>query len=410
MELHHRRLAEEPGLQAEREELEAFTRNFIEQRRLVGALGEEEVITIPVVVHVVYRTGTNPEQNISDAQVFSQINVLNEDFRKNNADTNQTPTVFRPRAADTRIEFCLAAFDPFGNPTTGITRTLITTSQIGKLPSTGQPAIYRSATGGVDAWDPSKYLNIWVCEIDNPFNTLGYSSLPGSSPSIYDGIVIDYRAFGTLGAVNLPPPSVNPYNRGRTTTHELGHFFNLYHPWGVNVSNPTCTGSDQVSDTPPTSGPFTGCPSHPRTSCDSTAMFMNFMDYVNDNCMNLFTNGQKDRMLAALNSNARKGLKNAVACRTTPTPVVDNPFQSVHFQLFPNPAAEYVNLSVSAPARIKMDIRILDILGHVVWQDVMETGTRNWLIDVSGMPAGMYLLQLSHEGHNKVGKFFVSSR
>jgi hypothetical protein len=408
MELYHRNLAERPWLLAEREELEAFTRDYIEFQKLSGALGDDAVVTIPVVVHVVYRTGGNPDQNISDAQIFSQIKVLNDDFRRNNADSNQTPVVFRPRAADVEIEFCLAAFDPFGNPTTGITRTLTTKSQIGKLPATGQPDVYRSSTGGTDAWDPSKYLNIWVCEIDNPYNTLGYSNLPGGSPSIYDGVVVDYRAFGTVGAVNLPSPGINPYNKGRTTTHELGHFFNLYHPWGTGADNPSCLSNpDLVADTPPTSGPFTGCPSHPRVSCDSTAMFMNFMDYVNDNCMNIFTNGQKTRMLAALNSNARKGLKNAVDCSSTPTTVVSNPFEFVQFELFPNPASAYVNLSLSAPARIKLDIKIMNVLGHEIWQDKMETGNRNWLIDVSGLPAGMYLLEMNHQGQRKNGKFFV---
>ena len=248
---------------------------------------EKTIITIPVVVHVVWKTNN---QNISDAQIQSQIDVLNEDYRRTNIDVINTPSVWQGIAADCEIQFCLAETDPNGNTTTGITRTETTVSQFSIW---GGSSVEDASDGGVDAWPNDDYLNIWVCNLGS--GLLGYASLPSNWISDNDGVVINFSNFGFSGNSNAP------YHKGRTATHEVGHWLNLEHIWGDS----NC-GDDNVNDTPKHEQDNYGCPSFPKSSsCSGTGangeMFMNYMDYTNDACMNLFTNGQKTRMLAAIN-------------------------------------------------------------------------------------------------------------
>lgn len=255
------------------------------------------VITIPVVVHVVYNTAA---ENISDAQVLSQIDILNEDFRRLNADASSTPSPFAAVAADCEIEFCMAQQDPQGNATNGIVRTQTNVSVFGT-----NDQVKFDASGGDDAWDVTKYFNFWVCDLGA--GLLGYGEFPTGSLSNTWGQVCNYTAFGNTGAAQPP------FNLGRTTTHEVGHCFNLRHIWG----DATC-GNDQISDTPTAEGPNFSCPSYPHvTSCGNGPngeMFMNYMDYVDDNCMNTFTQGQKTRMLAVLNTAPWNVLLNSIGC------------------------------------------------------------------------------------------------
>ena len=255
------------------------------------------IITIPVVVHVVYY---NSNENISTAQIQSQIDVLNEDFRRLNADASNTPSAFQTVAADCQIEFCLATTDPNGNSTDGITRTQTNQSSF----STNNGVKY-SSSGGKDAWNTSDYLNIWVCDISG--GILGYAQFPGGNASS-DGIVCDYAYFGTIGTATAP------FNLGRTTTHEVGHWLNLRHIWGDS----NC-GNDYCNDTPTQQSSNYGCPSFPSSSnCSGNGsngdMFMNYMDYTNDNCMNMFSEDQKTRMIAAINT-YRSGLLTSNGCQ-----------------------------------------------------------------------------------------------
>jgi hypothetical protein len=133
-------------------------------------------------------------------------------------------------------------------------------------------------------------MNIWICEIVSDGSVLGFATQP-NGPASYDGLVIDSRYFGTA------PFVAPPLDNGRTTTHEVGHWFNLEHIWGVNVG---CNFDDFVGDTPNQRGEYYECPTYPQASCGSNDMFMNYMDYVNDNCMNIFTQGQRQRMRFAL--------------------------------------------------------------------------------------------------------------
>jgi len=220
------------------------------------------VVTIPVYVHVVY---ANSQQNISDAQINSQINVLNDDFRRTNNDANQTPGEFAGVAADSEIEFILADTFRYSN-----SRSSWGTNDLVK--STYPPVT------------PSTHLNIWVCNIGG--GILGYAQFPGG-PSSTDGVVVSPQYFGTQGYVSAP------FDGGRTTTHEVGHYLNLRHIWGDG----RCNRDDFVSDTPKSDRPNYGCPSS-AYHCRSNDQFMNYMDYTDDDCMNMFSEGQKTRMRA----------------------------------------------------------------------------------------------------------------
>ncbi len=290
---------EDPEMLLRMEQIEEQTRDFIEN----PSVGERAVITIPTVVHVLYRTNA---ENISDAQILSQIDVLNEDFRRTNADADNTWS----QAADTEIEFCLATVDPNGNPTNGITR-----KYANKRSWRTNDDMKRSSKGGTDAWDTGAYLNIWVCNLSN--SILGYAQFPGGAAAT-DGVVCLYSAFGRVGTL-----SAN-FNLGRTTTHEVGHWLNLRHIWGDGP----CSADDFVSDTPESDGANYGC-AEGHVSCGSVDMVQNYMDYSNDACMNLFTQGQKSRMLAVLNG-VRSSLLSSNACGggSGPTPTCSDGVQN----------------------------------------------------------------------------------
>lgn len=232
-----------------------------------------------MVVHVIWN---NEEQNISDAQIQSQIDVLNKDFRKLNSDVSKVPTVWSSLTADFQIEFCLATKDPSGNPTSGITRTQTSVVSF----STDDKVKKSGASGGEEAWPSDRYLNIWVCKLGG--GLLGYAQFPGG-PAETDGVVITYNAFGTMGTVSFP------FDKGRSATHEIGHWLNLHHLWGDYGG---CSDTDYVDDTPTQEAPNYGCPEFPHISCNNGPngdMFHDYMAYVDDACMFMFTKGQATR-------------------------------------------------------------------------------------------------------------------
>lgn len=252
----------------------------------------EGVVTIPVVVHVLYRTN---QQNISTAQVQSQIDILNEDYRRQNSDASNTLAQFTSVAADVGIEFCLANRDPQGNPTDGILRTQTSTVNVGLTNNyyTESPA-----------WNRNNYLNIWVCELGSQL--LGFAQFPGTAPASRDGVVINWRFFGDQGTATAP------YNKGRTATHEVGHWLGLSHIWGDG----NCNVDDGISDTPLAGAANYNC-SLNKQSCGSTDMVQNYMDYTEDACMNLFTQGQGAVMNATL-SGIRGTLLSSDGCSNMP--------------------------------------------------------------------------------------------
>ncbi len=277
-EVLQQQLRDNPAMRQEVERIMQHTEQFLAH----GGTQDRLVVTIPVVVHVVYN---NTTQNLSDAQIASQLDVLNADFRRLNSDAGNTPSVWQSIAADCEVNFCMAQQDPSGNPTNGIVR--VQTSVNGF--STNDNVKF-SSTGGSNIWNRDRYLNIWVCNLSS--GLLGYAQFPGG-PANTDGVVIDFQAFGTSGTAQAP------FNLGRTATHEVGHWLNCYHIWGDDGT--ACTGTDQVGDTPNQADENYGCPVFPVISCNNGPngdMFMNYMDYTDDGCMNTFTTGQKNRMQA----------------------------------------------------------------------------------------------------------------
>ena len=301
MDYLEQQIQQDPTRQLQLERLERFTEQYeaANQKALNGS-----VLTIPVIVHVVYKNNT---ENISDAQINSQIAVLNEDFRRMNADRNNTPADFVGVAADSEIEFCL----------TQVNRVSTTRSSFGT-----NDAVKFSSQGGADAITPRQALNFWICEIGG--GILGYAQFPGGAANT-DGVVCDYRYVGTTGTATAP------FNLGRTATHEVGHWLNLRHIWGDGG----CNVDDFVADTPSAGGPnYTGgaCTYPGPNSCqpkgkqgggDLPDMFQNYMDYSDDGCMNLFTLGQKDRMWAAVQASRPELLSSACDGTTNPEPPTD---------------------------------------------------------------------------------------
>jgi len=288
MAVHHRLLELDPSFRMRQAQIENATamRMSLGVRALRAAAAP---ITIPVVVHVVYKTAA---ENISVAQIKSQINVLNKDYRARNADKSKVPPVWKGLVSDVSTQFALASKDPKGKPTTGITRTKTTQTSFDT-----DDSVKFSATGGVNAWPTDKYLNIWVCTLAN--GILGYAQFPGG-PKKTDGVVILNTAFGTSGTASPP------FNLGRTATHEVGHWLNLRHIW---ADTEDCSGTDFVADTPNAAGPNYGKPKFPHVTCNngpSGDMFVNYMDYVDDDSMFMFTTQQVVRMQAALNGPRKK--------------------------------------------------------------------------------------------------------
>jgi hypothetical protein len=237
-------------------------------------------VTINVVVNVLHRL---PVENVSDAQIESQILVLNSDFSATNADRAKVPAVWKGLVTDTRVRFKLFK----------VRRQATTKASFGF-----DQGAKKAATGGIPPLLPAKYLNLWVCNLGG--GLLGYAQFPGG-PLATDGVVINFRAFGTQGSAQAP------FNKGRTATHEVGHFLNLRHIWGDTED---CSGSDNVADTPNCAGPNYGKPVFPKVSCNNGPngdMFVNYMDYTDDAAMFMFTAQQVLRMNTAL-SGPRKTL------------------------------------------------------------------------------------------------------
>lgn len=289
----------DPNAEANKIALDNFIADYIQKNPTAKT---NSIVTIPTVFHVVYSSST---QNITDQRLLDQLTVLNQDYSKSNSDTNKIPAIWRDTvAADCEVQFCMAQQTPWGYPTDGITRTATTVTSWST-----DDKVKKYSTGGHDAWDRNKYLNIWVCNLGG--GLLGYAQFPGQGAAT-DGVVFAYQYVGTTGATS-------PYNKGRTATHEVGHWLNLYHIWGDDGG--TCSGSDQVTDTPNQKSETYGCftaGAVKTDACSATApgyMWQNYMDYTDDACMYMFTNGQKARMQGAL-AGSRSSLATSNGCQT----------------------------------------------------------------------------------------------
>ena len=336
--------------------------------------------TIPVVIHIIHQNG--PE-NISDAQVISQIDVLNTDFRRFNSDTANTNPVFLGVTADMEISFCLATIDPTGNPTNGIVRV---------LSSINTPSQLINLFG----WDNKKYLNIYVSA-----NVGAFSSFPWSPDSL-DGIFVTHGRFGTIGTAGTE--LFAEFSKfGRTTTHEVGHYLGLYHTFDAACG--TTVAGDSVSDTPMADMRWvmSTCLGQSLNTCidipDLPDQVDNYMDYNIDSCMNMFSMGQKTRVIATLNT-YRQILwsdSNLIETGCNSATSINNFYRPNELFVFPNPAKDKLNLKWNGANDIS--VVIYNLIGQEL-SSIFIT-KQNATIDIANLPGGLYFLKITDE--NKIG-------
>ena len=362
-------------------------------------------LTIPVVVHVVHDPN-NPASNIPDAQIHSQIDVLNEDFRRLNSNAGTEPPYFDTIAADLDINFCMATSDPNGNWTTGIIRVSSTTSHA-LTPFTN--SVKSSASGGADPWPADQYLNVWICDMSffGQPAVLGYAQFPLSTVESQqagavaeqDGVVIQYQYFGRTN-----DPNTAPSNLGRTMTHEVGHWLGLRHVWGDG----DCTEDDYVDDTPLADDQSQFDCNISKNSCDDTSipfwanfdapdMVQNYMDYSSDACMSMFSNGQSQRIWGFLNTDSlRMGLFNSNGC-AAPTSTPEITLAEQDLNVFPNPAGSVVQVDIPSDRFSRVEVELLNELGQVI-ETKIPTG-EILTFDLSTQARGLYLVRLvTNEG------------
>ena len=382
---HVRNLERKPGLAADIARKEAMMQQWIELHG-TGKVQDTlpAVIQIPVVVHVIYHTAA---ENIADSQIISQINRLNLDYRKLNSDTLATSHVFHSAIADAGFEFCLAQRDPNDSATTGITRTQTNRVSFNSVTDADDYMKF-TATGGIDAWDPHKYLNIWVVNIDTLDGTLGYTSYPSDLDSFpeYDGSVIDYHYFGSVG-----PAVQAPLDLGRTATHEIGHWLYLVHIWG----DANCA-SDSVADTPTQADANFGCPTFPNVTCSNGPngdMYMNYMDYTDDNCMNMFTHGQATRMRAAF-ATFRTSILSGSKCQAIDTTHVGiSELSGLSLQVIPNPSDGNMTVKVIGYSG-SASMALYDMTGREVWSYRAAQAGTNVAVQVADAAPGVYIMKV----------------
>jgi len=360
------------------------TQNTTEANRI-----ESTIIKIPVVVHILYHS---PEQKLTDAVVQNQIKILNEAFRKQNADTVNIPARFKALAADCEIEFHLATSDPKRRYTNGITRRYTPIKEW-----EANDEMKYAAKMGTDAWDAKSYLNIWVCKLDN---VSGYSSVIGGTKE-NEGIVLDFNAFDLNGTSAVS-------NLGKTAVHEVGHWLGLKHLWGDEYC-----GDDGIADTPKQSGNNVSCPSGVLISCGNGPngdMYMNYMDFTNDDCINMFTLGQKARMLSLFNPGAvrnslltSKGL-DAPIIFESPVPEEDPRWLEV--KMYPNPATSELILDLAYDIRwIGKIIYIYNLHGQLIMNVSITSKIQR--IDITKLQPGIYFLAAKKDDGESMKKRFT---
>lgn len=392
------KIAKDPSIKLRMEQSEMQTQKWIAEHPRTQKL-QQVVITIPVVVHVLWN---DPIENISVAQVQSQIDILNDDFRLLNSDSLTSSHPFWLYTADAEIEFCLASRDPNGNATTGIISTYTDSTTFVEMDS---PKF--TATGGKDNWDPTKYLNLWVCNLSGQGTTLGYAAFPADLTTTpdKDGVVIRYEAFGDIGTAGNVGFEAN--DLGRTGTHEVGHWLDLRHIWGDN--QPNC-GDDFVADTKPADDPNFNCPTFPHdpnNPCGTDGngeMYMNYMDYPDDSCLVMFTDGQTVRMNAALNGD-RAGLLTSLGCGT-PGSVGEVSLDN-SIEIFPNPSNGNFTINAINLKPDNISIIAYDLLGSKI-HEFKNIKTFPFKMDLNELSNGIYYFKINSGDKSITKKITIS--
>ena len=376
--------------------------------KIVAQKKQNSIITIPVVVHVVYK---NSVQNIPDTQIVRQIQILNTCYRLQNSNFPTGRAIFDSIGADVEIQFCLAAIDPLGNPTTGIIRKSAP-SNASFDPLFNMDKVKSSSTNGDDPWPNDKYLNIWVCDMSlfGQAFVLGYATFPGESPAL-DGVVIqsEYFGYGTAAA---------PNNLGKTTVHEVGHYFGMRHIWADDDSGSTgqCDSTDFVDDTPNQAAKSQSDCNLTINSCSNEApywgtvdpqdMVENYMDYSADGCMAMFTKGQKARMYSFLNTDpARMAIKTSPAgCSTVGIKELYSNFNNYLF-VYPNPTSDVLNINITQLSPSDLKCEIYNANGQIV-KSINQLDFQN-TISLNDLANGIYVVKVFNSEVSGIKKITV---
>lgn len=363
-------------------EIEAFTKDYVANNRSENKTTQKHLV--PVVVHVLYKNST---QNVTDAQITSEFAVLNEAYSNTNASGANTPAPFKAMAGNAELEFCITQVAPDGTATTGIERKQVPSS------FDGEKDYFNPGNGGIAPWDPQKYLNVYLVELTA--GNLGFTYTPGAAPAGEEGVVIDYRAWGTVGEA----ANNQPNHLGKTAVHEFGHYFNLEHIWGPNGG---CSDDDGVTDTPPQDQESGGCPTFPTfdncTTSGDGIMFMNYMDYVDDNCMTLFTQGQVQRMQAAV-AGPRASLTSSTMCFKLSV----NNVPDADFVITPNPANDWITIKLQRNVDFHVDV--VNSMGSVV---IKANAERLASLSVAHLPAGVYSVKVTCDNKTTTEKIIIT--
>jgi Pregnancy-associated plasma protein-A/Secretion system C-terminal sorting domain len=382
-------------------------------------------VTIPVVFHIVLNQNQiNAIGGTAGIQkrIDSQLIVINRDYGRRNADSTTIPSAFKARYANTGIQFCLAHIKPNGTATSGadIITLPSTTKLIEETNINGQDLFYdaKFTNGAFNTWDPTKYLNIWVCNASMGNDTNGILGLtvPPYFPSSfgYDpnevGVILNYRSWGKRSTGF--EPYISGCDKGRTLTHELGHYFNLEHIWGDD--NGACPGDagytdDGINDTPIQGAENYGCPTFPSVSCSASApngdMFMNYMDYSDDICLTMFTTGQVAVMQAEVISSGESYslTQNNNICYW---PAAISSLQgTTPIQVAPNPCTQYCNVSYNEQPT---QISVINTLGVQVWSAAPSAiGNNNTLINTQTLASGIYYIHVQFKDAMQIQKIII---
>jgi hypothetical protein len=355
------------------------------------AYSRNEII-VPVVFHIIW---SDTEENISDELLLSQIQVLNDDFNRNNVDLINVPSAFQKYVGNPSISFCLATMAPDGRPAQGIIRHQTDIDKIGGQFEfeSGRKLLKHNDLGGSSAWETDRYLNIWVSGRQD--GILGFATFPDETIlDGEDGIEIDYRAIG------LQENATYNFNLGRTLTHEIGHYLNLDHLWGKTIS---CNGDgDMVDDTPKQGEAYFGCPTEPQYSCDSRDMISNFMNFTNDRCLNFFTRGQSSRMLDALFRYRYRLISSGICSDDNPLP--EDPLKiSIIRQ-----TRLGLQINLGFMPSVDYQLYLYDITGQLIWSEKQNSLSIHLINNSTALSSGVYVVSMIYEGNRFARKVFIS--